>query len=100
MNTETNTNMRLGLQIAMTALLTVLVGINGWALHELNALGKQVVQNSQRLDDFSSAGPRYSRYDAEKDFGVVTLLLESQGKIVDDHEGRIRFLEQNRNPAN
>lgn len=93
--TNTNQdNLKTALQVIMTGLLAILVGINGWALHELSVLGKQVTANTVRLDEFGAAGPRYSRYDAEKDLGVVTALLEQQGKVVDDHEGRIRILER------
>lgn len=94
MTNQNQDTLKTAMQVIMTVLLAILVGINGWALHELNTLGKQVMVNTTRLDEYSSAGPRYSRYDAEKDLGVITKLLEAQDKVVDDHEGRIRILER------
>jgi hypothetical protein len=107
---------KLILQAMMTVFLASITGLNGWALMEVSKLGKQVAQNTSRLDqfeatgtpnlaaqvirnasmiqEFAASGPRYSRYDAEKDFGVLTDLLEKQGKVIDDHEGRIRVLEK------
>ena len=93
MTTEKQDSARLVLQTLSTFFLLVLTGINGWALVQIVELDNRVAVNETKIESFTEAGPRYSRYDAEKDLGVVMKLLENQGKTIDDHEGRIRKLE-------
>ena len=89
-------NLKLMLSIVSTLCLVVLVPLNAWALNTIVQLQSRVTSVETQMLDFKSAGPRYTTNDANRDFGVVTKLLEAQGKVIDDHEGRIRLIERER----
>lgn len=74
--------------------LLVLVPLNAWALNRLVDLSERQGRLEERFNSFAGPGPRYTQTDAEKDFGILTTILERQGKIIDDHEGRIRTIER------
>lgn len=82
------------LQVVIALFLGTLVGINGWALREITVIGKQVIRNTERIEVFMNAGERYMAKDAERDQGIVLRLLETQGKTIEDHEGRLRITER------
>jgi len=68
------------------------------------AMMKKLDAIEQRLDDFNGRvvaletwrgdGRRYTGEDAERDFGVLSNVLEKQGLVLEDHEMRIRSLER------
>jgi len=68
----------------------VLLPIAGWCLLTVAKHDRQLAA----IDSWRQEGSRYTGEDAARDFGVVTKLLEEQGKRIDDHAGRIRELEK------
>lgn len=94
MSNERIENSKLLLSIISTFCLVMLVPLNAWALKTIVDLQNRVSIVETEFRSFASPGPRYTAVDAERDQGVVLKLLESQGKFIDDHEGRIRILEK------
>ena len=70
--------------------LAIVVPLQVWALTRIVAIGESVVS----INTWMGEGSRYTETDAAKDFGVVTKVLDAQGKEIDDHEHRIRNLER------
>lgn len=70
--------------------LATLVPLNGWALHRLVDHGERIGRMEVKL----GTEPLYTFRDAKRDSGVILQMLESQGKVIDDHEGRLRIIER------
>ena len=94
---KTDDHIRTLAAIVSSLCLVVLVPLNAWALSRLVDHGERLGVVEERMSQFIQAGPRYTSIDAQRDQGVVLRLLEAQGKVIEDHEGRLRIVER-RNP--
>lgn len=84
------THIRTWTGIVSALCLAILVPLNGWALSRLVDHGERLGRVEERM----STGPLYTHQDARRDSGVILKMLESQGKIIEDHEGRLRIIER------
>lgn len=84
------TTLRTLATIVSALCLSVLVPLNAWALSRLVDHGERL----GRLEERVGTGSVYTHIDAQRDSGVILRLLETQGKIIEDHEGRLRIVER------
>lgn len=73
---------------------TVLVPAMWKLIDKVSVLEIKAARTESFIETFTMEGPRYTATDAEKDVGVLLGILERQGKVLDDHEGRIRTIER------
>ena len=90
-NTE---NIRTLSMILTAAGVTALVAMNSWVLVRLVDLGERTSVIEQRILGHE---PPYNQFDAERDQGVLLRLIDSKGKTLEDHEGRLRMIERRHN---
>ena len=91
MNVETREGLKTLSNVVTALCVLVLVPMHGWAILQIVSHGQRLSVVEQRI---LSHEPPYNRLDAERDQGVFMRVLESHGKVIDDHEGRLRIIER------
>lgn len=91
--TVNETTLRTLATLVSALCLSVLVPLNAWALSRLVDHGERL----GRLEERVGPSAPYTHVDAQRDSGVILRLLENQGKIIEDHEGRLRIVERRHN---
>jgi hypothetical protein len=74
--------------------MMILVPLQGWTLSRVVEHGERLTAVEQWTKAFVREGPRYTADDAVRDLGVVMRLLENTGRTLEDHEGRLRIVEK------
>ena len=93
MSEDQHDSIRLLSSVIGAICLMILVPLNAWGLAKIVDISERTSQLETFVDSFVREGPRFTSLDFEREQSITMRIIEGMGRTLDDHEGRLRIVE-------